>query len=86
MKTKIITVSVDEEVERKFRRLASVKYGNGKGYLGKAITEAMLEWERKKSSKDVISKSLQLLETGVETKKWKFNRDEIYAERFKRWK
>ncbi len=84
MKTRIITVSVQEDVEERFRKLASVTYGKHKGYLGKAITEAMKEWEIKKRSTDVNVKALEMLETGIKMKKWKFDRNEIYVERFKR--
>lgn len=84
MATKTITVNVEKDVEERFRRLAGATYGKRKGYLGKAITEAMEEWERKKAQVDVNARALELLETGVKMKKWKFNRGEIYAERFKR--
>ena len=79
MKTKTITVSVAEDVEERFRRLASATYGKKKGYLGKAITEAMKEWENKKEKNDVIAKSLKLLETGIKMGKFKFkSRDELH--------
>lgn len=84
MQTKTITVSVKRDVEERFRRLAGATYGKHKGYLGKAVTEAMKEWERKKMATDVNVRALKMLETGIKMKKWKFNRDEIYAERFKR--
>lgn len=84
MATKTITVNVEKDVEESFRKLAGAAYGKRKGYLGKAITEAMKEWERKKAQVDVNARALELLGTGVKMKKWKFNREEIYAERFKR--
>ena len=86
MKTKIITVSVQEDVEERFRKLAGATYGRHKGYLGKAITEAMKEWENKKKQSDVNARALEMLRKGFKMGKWKFNRDEIYAERFKRFK
>jgi predicted transcriptional regulator len=64
MKTKTITVNVEEDVEEKFRKLASVTYGRRKGYLGKALTEAMREWERKKAETDVNARALKMLEKG----------------------
>lgn len=84
MTTKTITVSVDADIEEKFRRLAGATYGSQKGYLGKAITEAMQDWKKKKEENDAVAKALKLLETGIKMKKWKFDRDEIYAERFER--
>lgn len=84
MQTKTITISVKRDVEERFRKLAGAIYGKHKGYLGKAITEAMSTWVQKREQSDVIAKSLKLLETGIKMKKWKFNREEIYGERFKR--
>ena len=39
-----ITATVDDDVERNFRRTVSEKLGSGKGKIGKAITEAMKKW------------------------------------------
>ena len=75
--TKTITVNVEEEVENEFRKQASRRYGKRKGYLGRALTEAMREWS-KKAEDDVVAESLKLLESGIKMKKWKFNREELY--------
>ena len=75
--SKTITVNVEDDVESEFRRTASRKYGKKKGYLGKAITQAMKEWSRK-SSNDLESQFLELLEKGIKMKKWKFNREELH--------
>ena len=79
MRTKTITVNVREDVEKKFRKIASATYGKRKGYLGKAITEAMLEWERRKSETDVNVRALEMLRKGFKMGKitWK-NRDELH--------
>ena len=84
MQTKTITISVKRDVEERFRKLAGATYGKHKGYLGKAVTEAMIEWEKKKKTTDVNARALEMLRKGFKMGKWKFNRDEIYAERFKR--
>jgi predicted transcriptional regulator len=78
MKTKTITINVEEDVEERFRKLASVIYGKKKGYLGKALTEAMKEWEKKKVETNHVTKAMLLLEKGVKMKKWKFDRDELH--------
>lgn len=57
-----ITISVDDDVERKFRKAASTKYGKRKGYLGEAITEAMQTWL--KSESGTVRKAVELLEKG----------------------
>jgi len=66
MKTKIITVSVGEDVEERFRKIASATYGKRKGYLGKALTEAMIEWENKKKEVDVNARALEMLRKGFD--------------------
>ena len=80
--SRIITVSVNEEVESEFRRQAAKEYGKRKGYLGKAFTSAMKEWTRKNDAEDADAIMLRLLKTGIKTtKKWKFNREELYGDR-----
>jgi len=41
---KIVTISVEEESEKKFRKAAYIKYGKRKGALGKALSEALKNW------------------------------------------
>lgn len=79
MKTRTITISVEENVENRFRKLAGATYGKRKGYLGKALTEAMKEWERGKISTNVNARALEMLEKGFKMGKitWK-NRDELH--------
>ncbi len=79
MQTKTITVSVKRDVEERFRKLAGATYGKHKGYLGKAMTEAMKEWERKKLSTDVNVRALEMLRKGFKMGKmtWK-SRDELH--------
>lgn len=72
-----MTVNVEEQVAEEFRRQASLKYGRRKGYLGKAVTEAMAEWSKKRTE-GLENQFLRLLEKGVKTKKWKFNREELH--------
>lgn len=72
-----ITVNVEETVARDFRKVASRKYGKRKGYLGKALTQAMQEWADKRTN-DIESEALKLLKTGIKMKKWKFNREELH--------
>ena len=74
---KTITINVEEEVESEFRKRASKKYGKRKGYLGKAFTEAMKEWSRKKDA-DLEGQFLELLEGGIKMKRWKFNREGLH--------
>lgn len=75
--SKTITINVAEEVESEFRKEASRKYGKRKGYLGRAITEAMKEWTKKRNE-DLENQVRQLIKEGVKMKKWKFNREELH--------
>ena len=75
--SKTITVNVEEEVESEFRKQASRRYGKRKGYLGKALTEAMSEWAKKRNA-DVENEALRLLKAGIKMKKWEFNREELH--------
>jgi hypothetical protein len=75
--TETMTVNVEKDIASEFRKQAGLKYGKKKGYLGKAITEAMKEWS-KKSDESLEKQFLDLLETGIKMKKWKFNRDELH--------
>ena len=60
---RIITVSVDDKVEKKFREIAALVHGKKKGYLGKAITEAMRLW-METHEKSTIAKVVKMLDKG----------------------
>ena len=76
--SKVITVSVDVEVEQKFRKVAIMRYGNKKGSLGKALTEAMKFWTEQKSY-DPNEHALALMEKGFKMGGLTFkHRSELY--------
>ncbi len=66
MGTRTITFSVNSDVEQRFRRIAKATHSNKKGYLGKALTEAMEKWTQEKEQQDSVAASLLLLERGVD--------------------
>ena len=76
----IITISVDDEVEKEFRKIVEERTGNRKGDLGKAVTEAMDKWTEEKRQKEIAERQLNRMSKGMYRlpKGWKFNRDEIY--------
>jgi predicted transcriptional regulator len=79
MTSKIITVSVDAEVEQKFRRTAKAVHGKKKGYLGKALTDAMERWTKEREQMDTVAATLALLDKGMNLGSVKYkHRDELH--------
>jgi len=79
MATKTITVSVDAVVEQKFRRTARAIHGKKKGYLGKALTDAMENWTRERELRDTVAATLRMLDEGLDLGGLKYkNRDELH--------
>ena len=79
MTSKIITVSVDAEVEERFRRTAKAVHGKRKGYLGKALTDAMKVWTREREQTDNVAATLRLLEDGLDIGVERYrSRDELH--------
>ncbi len=76
-----ITVNVDDDVERGFRKVAGMAYHKKKGYLGKALTEAMKQWIYEKKQKEISEKQLKLLENGFDFGKKLYNSREDLHER-----
>ena len=70
-----ITISIDDDTERRFREAAKKKLGQRKGYLGKATTEALETWLRKQSQEEIANDALALLATGYDPGK------KLYKER-----
>ncbi len=58
-----ITISIDDDTERRFREAAKKKMGERKGYLGKATTEAFEYWINLQSQGSVSSDALSLLKS-----------------------
>ena len=59
-----ITISVDDDTEKRFRAAAKKKMGERKGYLGKATTEALECWVKTQTQEEIARDALALLETG----------------------
>ena len=79
MISKTITVSVDSEVEEKFRRTAKTVHGKKKGYLGKALTDAMTVWTREREQTNNVVATLRLLEKGLDIGVTRYRlRDELH--------
>lgn len=75
---KTITVNLDEVIEKEFKEKVRLKYGKKKGSLAKAMNEALEEW-LKSHNNDTLKENLKLLESGIEMKKWEFNREDLHG-------
>jgi hypothetical protein len=79
MVSKTITVNVDAEVEKEFRRTAKAVHGKKKGYLGKALTEAMKVWTKERERTDNVAAIMSLLEEGIDMGVERYrSRDELH--------
>jgi hypothetical protein len=58
-----ITISIDDDTEKRFREAAKKKLGERKGYLGKATTEALERWVQMQSQDEIARDALELLKT-----------------------
>jgi len=76
----IITVTVEDDVEERFRKTVNETKGRAKGVLGSATSEAMQEWVEKQRQQKISKEMLELLEKGFEMGKFKkVSRDELHA-------
>ena len=77
--TETITINVDQGLSKKFRKLAAIKYGKRKGYLGKAIDDAMTVWMTKQESEDINIHAIEELRKGYYLGGMKYkNRGELH--------
>jgi hypothetical protein len=74
-----MTISIDDNVEKKFRARAKKIHGERKGALGQAVTEAMDLWIAENDQQEIAQSALALMETGHDlgTRKYR-NRDDIH--------
>ena len=75
----IITISVDDDVEKEFRKLLEER-GSKKGDFGKAVTKAMKKMIEEEKHREIAERQKKMSEKGLYSlpKNWKFKRDEIY--------
>ena len=66
MTSRMLTFSVDAEAERKFRKVPKAASGSKKGYLGRALTDAMEKWTRENEASRAVAAALALLDQGVD--------------------
>ncbi len=74
-----ITINIDDEIERQFRKMVSKIYHDKKGNLGNAVTEALRNWIDEVTQKQISERELKILDKGFNMGKLKFKRrDELY--------
>lgn len=61
-----ITVNIKDEVEKEFKAVASIAHGGEKGYLEKAIVDAMQRWIEEKRQEKIAEEALKLIEQGFD--------------------
>ena len=66
-----ITINVKDNVEETFRKRVYQLYGKKKGNLGRALTEAILDWSKKRL---YLDRCMDLLETGIDMGKLKYKK------------
>jgi len=57
-----ITISVNDEIDRKFREVVTRVHGKRKGALGEATTEALNLWVKEKMQEEISRTALLLME------------------------
>ena len=60
----VITISLNDEIERRLRKIAIARFRKTKGHLAKAISEALQEWASKAEGES-MEQALEILENGV---------------------
>lgn len=74
-----ITISVDDVKEKEFRKAVKNSFGEGKGKLGKAITQAMEKWTEETQQWQLRKKAIERLEKGYKMGKILYKeRSELY--------
>jgi len=77
-----ITLNVNNEINDEFRSVVKLKFGEGKGKLGKAIEEAIKKWIFEQKQKEITERQIKIMKEGIWSQKgYKFNREDIYEKR-----
>ena len=61
-----VTINIQDDIIREFRRVAADTFGNGKGHLGKAFAEAIQDWMYERKQKKIAEDALELMEHGFD--------------------
>ena len=74
-----MTINIDEKTGKRFRETVRKEYGSKKGYLGRAVNEALSRWVKEKEKKEISERQLSWMKKGFNLgfKGYK-SRDELY--------
>ncbi len=56
-----MTISVDDTVEKRFRKTVKEYVGSGKGTIGKAASDAFEKWTEEKRQRKIAQQGIALL-------------------------
>ena len=74
-----ITVNVSDEIEEKFRAEVKEHLGEGKGVIGRAVSEAFAKWIQQKRQEHITNDLRKLLDKGLKIGKILYKkREELY--------
>lgn len=74
-----VTISLEDDVEERFREQARQEYGKGKGVLKEAITKAIEKWMDGIEQNEITQRQLKLMDKGFTMGKSLYkNRDELH--------
>jgi predicted transcriptional regulator len=75
----VITISIDDDIERRFREVAKRVIGEKKGYLRQAVSEALQLWVEQKDQERIAADALAILESGYHLGKKRYaQREDLY--------
>jgi len=75
----VITISIDDEIERRFREVAKRVIGEKKGYIRQAVSEAMELWLEEKEQERIARDLLVIIGQGFHLgKKHYVRREDLY--------
>ncbi|HLC45378.1 MAG TPA: hypothetical protein VJI67_00735 [archaeon] len=77
----VMTISMDNALEKQLRKKAFQLYGHRKGALGQALKVAVTAWVESEKERAAREKLLSLLEKGFDLRFKGISREEIYKDR-----
>jgi hypothetical protein len=76
-----VTINVQDDVIREFRKVAAETFGSGKGHLGKAFTEALQAWMFERKQKKIAREAIEFLNTDFHSGGWTYPHRSVLHDR-----